>query len=148
MMDTDGVSHPMTWNGPQGDLPYENKIYFMGIIDILQQYNSRKRVETTYRKWETHGEIEPSCVSPREYAKRFVRFFDEYSGKSKKSTANGEEGSAVRAKTIGVGNATVPNSVEIRVPSSAADEYKRPQQTILDPSGKRVVSQKGPFVVS
>jgi 1-phosphatidylinositol-4-phosphate 5-kinase len=77
-MDTTGMSHPMIFHGQQGDMMYENKIYYMGIIDILQQYNARKRVETTYRKVEVHGQAEPSCVSPDDYADRFVKFFDEY----------------------------------------------------------------------
>merc|ERR1712183_763975 len=53
-----------------------------GIIDILQQYNARKRVETSYRKVENNGGLEPSCVSPDDYADRFIEFFDEYSQKA------------------------------------------------------------------
>jgi 1-phosphatidylinositol-4-phosphate 5-kinase len=79
MMDTEGLSMPLTWKGPQGERFYEGKIYYMGIIDVLQQYNARKRVETAYRRLESRGGMEPSCVSPLEYADRFVRFFDEYS---------------------------------------------------------------------
>jgi 1-phosphatidylinositol-4-phosphate 5-kinase len=79
VMDTTGMSHPMVFHGKQGDLLYDGKIYFMGIIDILQQYNARKRIETTYRKLEVRGRAEPSCVSPQDYADRFIRFFDEYS---------------------------------------------------------------------
>mmetsp|Transcript_5679 Transcript_5679/g.13751 ORF Transcript_5679/g.13751 Transcript_5679/m.13751 type:complete len:961 (+) Transcript_5679:230-3112(+) len=77
-MDTSGLSHPMVFHGPQGDMLYETKIYYMGIIDILQQYNARKLIETTYRKVEVRGQAEPSCVSPDDYAGRFVKFFEEY----------------------------------------------------------------------
>jgi 1-phosphatidylinositol-4-phosphate 5-kinase len=91
-MDIGGsVHHPMVFHGPQGDMLYETKIYYMGIIDILQQYNARKRVETTYRKVEVRGRAEPSCVSPDDYADRFVRFFDEYAQTA--HMANLEEGS-------------------------------------------------------
>ena len=79
MMDTTGLDVPLVWHSPTGDRLYEGKIFFMGIIDILQQYNIRKRVETAYRKIEV--KIEPSCVHPDEYAERFIRFFDEYSQK-------------------------------------------------------------------
>lgn len=79
-MDTTGLNLPLTFHGPKGELQYEGKIFFMGIIDILQQYTSRKHVETRYRKIQhSKDKLEPSCVSPEEYADRFVRFFDEYS---------------------------------------------------------------------
>jgi hypothetical protein len=95
MMDTTGMKTPMVFHGKQGDMQYDGKIYYMGIIDILQQYNARKRVETTYRKVEVRGQAEPSCVSPDDYARRFVCFFDEYTraaGTSNKSTdQEGEE---------------------------------------------------------
>jgi hypothetical protein len=78
MMATTGMRTPMVFHSKQGDMQYEGKIYYMGIIDILQQYNARKRVETTYRKVEVRGQAEPSCVSPDDYADRFVYFFDEY----------------------------------------------------------------------
>ncbi|KAL3922098.1 MAG: hypothetical protein SGARI_006531, partial [Bacillariaceae sp.] len=52
MMDATDMPKPMLYHGRQGEMPYDGKIYFMGIIDVLQQYNARKRVETTYRKVE------------------------------------------------------------------------------------------------
>ena len=82
MMDTSEILHPMIFHGPKGDRLYEGKIFYMGIIDILQQYNARKRVETSFRKMENNGGLEPSCVSPEEYADRFVAFFEEYSQKA------------------------------------------------------------------
>jgi len=88
MMDISGASMPMTWKGPQGERLYEGKIYYMGIIDILQQYNARKRIETAYRRLENRKGLEPSCVSPVAYADRFVNFFDEYSGSSRSETMN------------------------------------------------------------
>merc|ERR1711935_184622 len=73
---------PMVFHGGQDDMNYEGKVYYMGIIDILQQYNARKRVETRYRKMEVRGRAEPSCVSPDDYAARFISFFDECSQKA------------------------------------------------------------------
>jgi 1-phosphatidylinositol-4-phosphate 5-kinase len=90
MLDTTDTHIPMVYHGEQEDMNYEGKIYFMGIIDILQQYNARKRVETRYRKIEVRGKAEPSCVSPDDYASRFILFFDEYSGKAH-TRRNGEE---------------------------------------------------------
>eukprot|EP00980_Cylindrotheca_fusiformis_P024095 scaffold11525_cov135-Cylindrotheca_fusiformis.AAC.11 len=86
MMDTSGQTQPMVLHGPQGDRLYEGKIFYMGIIDILQQYNARKRVETSVRKMENNGGLEPSCVSPDDYAERFIAFFDEYSRTAAKPT--------------------------------------------------------------
>ncbi|KAG7356613.1 phosphatidylinositol-4-phosphate 5-kinase [Nitzschia inconspicua] len=94
MMDTTNMTKPMVFHGRQGDMPYEGKIYFMGIIDILQQYNARKRVETTYRKIEVRGQHEPSCVSPDDYADRFVNFFDEYSRTAGPESTSKEDESA------------------------------------------------------
>jgi hypothetical protein len=79
MMDTTGLEMPMTWKGPAGERQYEGKIFYLGIIDILQQFNMRKRVETNYRKIDALKGQDPSCVHPQEYADRFISFFDEYS---------------------------------------------------------------------
>jgi hypothetical protein len=51
----------------------------MGIIDFLQKYNKRKRLET---KWLTmkHGKVDHttfSCVHPNLYADRFHKFMVE-----------------------------------------------------------------------
>jgi 1-phosphatidylinositol-4-phosphate 5-kinase len=82
MMETEGLPMPMVWHGPKGDKLYEGKIFYFGIIDILQQYNAQKSLETRYRKLENIGPKgqDPSCVHPDEYARRFVLFYDEYSG--------------------------------------------------------------------
>ncbi|KAH3732738.1 1-phosphatidylinositol-4-phosphate 5-kinase [Pelomyxa schiedti] len=49
-------------------------IYFIGIIDILQEYNIRKRAETKYRFFATHGSDGVSCVDPAYYSHRFQEF--------------------------------------------------------------------------
>lgn len=52
------------------------EVYNFGIIDILQQYNIRKNVETAWRGL-TGVRAGSSCVPPKEYAKRFVDFMED-----------------------------------------------------------------------
>jgi hypothetical protein len=99
MMDTTGLELPLVFKGPTGDRQYEGKIFFLGIIDILQQYNVRKRVETNYRKVEGMGNNEPSCVHPVDYAERFIRFFDEYSAQCVPAT-NGDKKKVALIDTV------------------------------------------------
>jgi len=53
------------------------EIYFAGVIDILQMYNTRKWGETIMRKTIGNAEKDISCVSPEVYANRFVEFIDD-----------------------------------------------------------------------
>ena len=77
MMDLSTVHLPMKVTAGGKTQECECKIYYMGIIDILQKFNVRKRIEARYRKIKG-GEIGASCVHPDVYADRFVEFFDEY----------------------------------------------------------------------
>jgi 1-phosphatidylinositol-4-phosphate 5-kinase len=79
MMDTTGIDMPMKVTVHGQEQLCEGKIFYMGIIDILQQYNIRKRFEARYRRLQSNGWQDASCVNPHIYADRFVRFFDEYS---------------------------------------------------------------------
>lgn len=54
------------------------KIFYMGIIDVLQQFNTRKRAEAHYRRLLGSGWADASCVHPIRYADRFIKFFDQY----------------------------------------------------------------------
>jgi Phosphatidylinositol-4-phosphate 5-Kinase len=86
-MDTTGFKMPMKLKGPNGrDQHYDGKIFYMGIIDILQQYNIRKRIEARYRRIKGSGWKDASCVHPSVYAERFIAFFDEYSQRSPTAT--------------------------------------------------------------
>ena len=81
MMDLTGMQQPLKLSVPGAPEMVEycdGKIFYMGIIDILQQFNIRKRVEAKYRRLGTKGWEAASCVHPTLYADRFVRFFDEY----------------------------------------------------------------------
>lgn len=55
----------------------DNKIFYMGIIDVLQQFNLRKRVEAQMRIYQGDSWQDASCVHPDLYASRFLQFFDE-----------------------------------------------------------------------
>jgi Phosphatidylinositol-4-phosphate 5-Kinase len=83
MMDTTGLELPIKFKTPNGrEHLCEGKVFYVGIIDILQQYNTRKRLESRYRRLRGAGWQDASCVHPDIYAERFVRFFDEYSQRS------------------------------------------------------------------
>jgi 1-phosphatidylinositol-4-phosphate 5-kinase len=75
-MDTVGLHLPIKVQGDEQ--LYDGKIFYMGIIDVLQEYTSRKALETKYRIVQ-YGRNEASCVRPRDYGERFLTFFDEYS---------------------------------------------------------------------
>jgi len=64
----DGGMGSRNSDGTKGD-----KIYFVGIIDILQQYTRVKRAETFMKSF-THNVDEISCVPPDKYAARFANF--------------------------------------------------------------------------
>ena len=77
-MDTSGRDLPMVFKGPKGAQLFGGKIFYMGVIDVLQEYTSRKALEAQYRFMKTHGRPEASCVPPSDYADRFLHFFDEF----------------------------------------------------------------------
>ena len=54
-------------------------VLFLGIIDILQQFNSRKILESSYKSL-LHKRESVSCSNPKFYAARFMRFFGTYMG--------------------------------------------------------------------
>ena len=55
-----------------------DEIYYIGIIDILQQWNWKKKGELRFKRvWYTPYEL--SCVPPTTYAARFVEFMKQYS---------------------------------------------------------------------
>jgi len=88
-MDTAGLKLPMVFHGNQGPQLYCGKIFYMGIIDILQEYTSRKALESQYRWVQTGGKPEASAVPPGVYAQRFLNFFDEYTQRQKQETSFG-----------------------------------------------------------
>lgn len=48
-------------------------VLYMGIIDILQQYNMRKKIEHAYKSLQ----FDPTTISvvdPKMYAERFIKF--------------------------------------------------------------------------
>jgi 1-phosphatidylinositol-4-phosphate 5-kinase len=80
------ISTASSWGQSDGPCPYSTRtdhgidssdrkeIYYGGIIDILQLYNTRKWGETVVKKVSGNSEQEISCVDPETYANRFVKF--------------------------------------------------------------------------
>ncbi len=60
-------------DGARGD-----EIYYVGVIDILQQYNISKRVETFIKSLQ-YDSSQISAVNAKFYAKRFVQFIRDHS---------------------------------------------------------------------
>ncbi|KAI8368395.1 hypothetical protein EDC96DRAFT_441502 [Choanephora cucurbitarum] len=53
-----------------------DKVYFLGVIDILTPYNFLKRVEHFYKSL-TQNKDTISAVKPEAYGKRFIRFIED-----------------------------------------------------------------------
>ncbi|KAG1707177.1 hypothetical protein DVH05_026373 [Phytophthora capsici] len=66
------IVHPFAHGGMSVDEVHGPGLYYLGLIDILQQWNFRKRVEHFVRVYllmqDSHG---ISVVNPRQYAERF-----------------------------------------------------------------------------
>lgn len=58
---------------PNPTPPNTEEIYYLGIIDILQKYNTSKRMENLFKGF-THKRSELSSVDPALYADRMVQF--------------------------------------------------------------------------
>ncbi|KAL7552673.1 hypothetical protein ACHAWF_015928 [Thalassiosira exigua] len=98
MMDTSTVDLPIKISVPGAPhvVNYcDGKIFYMGIIDILQQFNIRKRGEARWRRLGGKGWEAASCVHPAVYADRFLRFFDEYSATCPRQTNQTTENASV-----------------------------------------------------
>ena len=61
----------------QIDRRQKKAIIFVGIIDILQKYNSQKKMET-FLKSMKHNKLQISSIDPDKYADRMIEFFDMY----------------------------------------------------------------------
>ena len=62
--------------GMNADGTPNNEIYYMGIIDILQQYNLLKFAENKYKSYISSRDCSTkiSALPPQKYAKRFIEF--------------------------------------------------------------------------
>lgn len=47
-------------------------IIFIGIIDFLQTYNTKKKLEHNYKKLKSNKNVQLSAISPKPYKKRFL----------------------------------------------------------------------------
>ena len=52
------------------------EIYFMGIIDILTNFGTKKKIENMVRSV-VHNSRTISCIPPQQYGDRFFRFMNE-----------------------------------------------------------------------
>jgi 1-phosphatidylinositol-4-phosphate 5-kinase len=70
--------HSVYFDNEQDATDVAPATYYFGIIDILQQYNWRKKAE---HHWKTKATCKDqhgiSCVNEREYGERFLNFMDE-----------------------------------------------------------------------
>ena len=61
--------------GMNDDGTLNNEIYYIGIIDILQQYNLMKFTENKYKSYFSQDcSAKISALPPQRYAKRFMEF--------------------------------------------------------------------------
>lgn len=51
-----------------------NTLYFIGIIDILTKYSTKKKLEHAFKKRFQGDQI--SCIPPKQYAERFMNYMD------------------------------------------------------------------------
>ena len=90
-MDVSGQELPMKIEVAGKGVQYcDGKIFYMGIIDVLQQFNVRKRAEARWRRLLGGGWDKASCVHPSLYAERFIDFFDEYTRHRNELETNNE----------------------------------------------------------
>lgn len=86
-MDTTNFDLPIEMKSARGGVQTcDGGIFYVGIIDILQQFNDRKRMEAGYKN--LNGQKGASCIDPYSYADRFVRFFDEYTAVPSSTTSD------------------------------------------------------------
>jgi hypothetical protein len=115
-MDCAGITLPYETIMPNGTKTYcDGKIFYMGIIDVLQQFNIRKRLEARWRRSKGTGWEDASCVHPLLYADRFLRFFDEYTGAVKHDFENARSNARPDQ---------VENTAQMPLPSRYNNEYE------------------------
>jgi 1-phosphatidylinositol-4-phosphate 5-kinase len=51
------------------------KLYYFSIIDILTEYNTKKKIEHATKAFILSKDI--SCVPPKPYADRFIKFMEQ-----------------------------------------------------------------------
>lgn len=70
-----GTGLPAVAVSQQAGQPAEEVLLFFGIIDFLQEYNMRKKLEHSIKAVVQDGKA-ISVVEPRSYARRFLKFMD------------------------------------------------------------------------
>merc|ERR1712025_425206 len=80
----DGISADLCpWTTYHGGMVHEdeegnigNEVYFVGIIDVLQKYNKRKKLENWIKKMK-YDKLSISAAPPDLYAQRMCDFFED-----------------------------------------------------------------------
>jgi len=71
------LDHGGWWASNEKNENLDNCLYFFSVIDILQPFNWRKKIENGYKAlFENEDAI--SCVNPAKYRKRFVTSMQYY----------------------------------------------------------------------
>ena len=68
------VYAPSIFTDHEGGVDGEDVIYFLGIIDILQTYNRKKKMEHMFKSIITSNKSAISAVDAAFYADRFLSF--------------------------------------------------------------------------
>jgi hypothetical protein len=58
-----------------GFFKYDKYLVHIGIIDFLQTYNTKKKIESKYKILKSGGRASVSAISPQPYRKRFLKLF-------------------------------------------------------------------------
>mmetsp|Transcript_15421 Transcript_15421/g.22866 ORF Transcript_15421/g.22866 Transcript_15421/m.22866 type:complete len:84 (-) Transcript_15421:1088-1339(-) len=62
----------------RGTLMGKDVIYYMGVIDFLQPWTVKKRLERDLKGLVGYDKTAISCVAPSDYSTRFLSFIDSH----------------------------------------------------------------------
>eukprot|EP01084_Bolivina_argentea_P208404 355334_1 len=75
--------------GIRADIMESPGLYYFGIIDTLQSYNFRKRMETWFKTYiQRHNALGISCIDPKNYRDRFIKYMESIIISGEKYKAN------------------------------------------------------------
>ena len=87
--------HHRYHGGVRSNCRDDDCIYYMGIIDILQKWNTRKKAEMTVKRVRHFSlVVEPSfsCVAPKTYRNRFINFLESGVFRNNSTAGNASSG--------------------------------------------------------
>ncbi|KAJ5074579.1 phosphatidylinositol 5-phosphate 4-kinase isoform a [Anaeramoeba ignava] len=121
----------------ENDMPL-NEIYYLGIIDILQPYNLKKKLEHRLKSWK-YDKYTISSVSPRKYAQRFMDFVE-------KRVVNPNFGpSKPMSKTTSIRIEDI--SLDQKLPSIQNNEKNSPEKKLNETnSTEKLIEKNSPSI--